>query len=40
MTLVFALALASTGIVAQTTIPATEGAKHIGERMTVCGDSQ
>jgi hypothetical protein len=41
MTLVFALALAltlaSTGLVAQTTIPATAGAKHIGERMTVCG---
>ena len=37
MTLVSALALASTGLVAQTTIPATEGAKHIGDRMTVCG---
>jgi DNA/RNA endonuclease YhcR with UshA esterase domain len=35
--LVFALALASTRLFAQTTIPASEGAKHIGERMTVCG---
>jgi len=37
MTLVLALALASAGLVAQTTITATDGAKHIGERMTVCG---
>jgi len=31
--LVLALALASTALVAHTTIPATESAKHIGERM-------
>lgn len=36
-TLVLVLAVASTALVAQTTIPASEGAKHIGERMTVCG---
>jgi hypothetical protein len=37
MTLVLTLALASTALVAQTTILASEAAKHVGERMTVCG---
>lgn len=36
MTLVLTLA-AATALVAQTTIPASEAAKHVGERVTVCG---